>query len=135
MIQNRISMMMAIAELGALAAAAKTSTTTTRTSDSPSFGLAAAETARVSLTNLATASSSGTAASCTGSVSFISPAGAVIGTASPFTITTGQTSSDQPAVRELGTYCASRPTARSDTSNALDDDADPLLAADVHRDL
>src|SRR5713226_9694854 len=67
--------------------------TTTRTANLPPFGLGSTETARVNLTNVATASSSGTAASCTGNVTFVNAAGATIGTATSFTTASGVTSS------------------------------------------
>ena len=76
-----------------LAAAPAFAQTTTRTSHLPPFGLGSLETARISLTNVATASSSGTAASCTGTVSFVNAAGTTIGTATNFTIASGITSS------------------------------------------
>jgi hypothetical protein len=75
------------------------SVTTTRTSNLPPIGIAGTETAQVILTNTAanpassvmgTASSTTTAASCTGSVSFYNASGAPIGTATAFTLTSGQ---------------------------------------------
>lgn len=68
-----------------------TTTTYTRTSALAPIGLALTETIQVNLTNVATASSTGTAASCAGSVSFLNAAGTVVGTAATFTATTGQT--------------------------------------------
>jgi hypothetical protein len=70
-----------------------TTTTSTRSSSLAPVGLATGETIQVNLVNLATASSSGTAASCTGSVSFFNAAGAIIGTATSFTLTSGQITS------------------------------------------
>jgi hypothetical protein len=63
-------------------------TTTTRTSDFsfPLVGLASTETIGVNLINLASNSSSGTAASCTGTVAFLNSAGTTIGTATTFTL-------------------------------------------------
>lgn len=63
-------------------------TTTTRTSDFsfPLVGLASTETIGVNLINLASNTSSGTAASCTGTVAFLNSAGTTIGTATPFTL-------------------------------------------------
>ena len=68
-----------------------TSTTTTRTSTLPPIGLASSETAQINVVNLATATTGGTAASCTGSISFVNAAGTTLGTASSFTVTSGQT--------------------------------------------
>jgi len=88
----RRSMMCCAISVCALGAAfAQTTTTTTRTLNFPPFGLGSSETARINLTNLATASSSGTAASCTGSASFVNATGATIGTATSFTIASGVT--------------------------------------------
>jgi hypothetical protein len=67
------------------------STTTTRSSSLPAIGLASSETAQINVTNLAGASARGTAASCTGSISFLNASGTTIGTATPFTVTSGQT--------------------------------------------
>src|SRR5690242_17614359 len=77
--------------VAAAAAMGQTSATTTRSTSLPPIGLAASETAQVSVVNLATATSGGTAASCTGSISFVNASGATIGTASSFTVTSGQT--------------------------------------------
>ena len=74
----------------AFAGFAQTSTTTTRTRSFPPIGLAPTETLQINLLNMATTSSSGTAASCTGSVSFASATGAAVGTATTFTVTSGQ---------------------------------------------
>jgi hypothetical protein len=77
----------------AVAQTSTTGTTVSRSSSSPPVGLGSSETAQVNVTNLATASSSGTAASCTGTIGFVNSAGAAIGTATPFTVTSGQTTS------------------------------------------
>ena len=77
------------------AAFAQTTTSTaTRTFRFQPVGLGATETAEVILHNSASNNTnSGTAASCTGSVSFLNAAGTVAGSATTFTLTTGQTSS------------------------------------------
>ncbi len=76
-------------------AAAQFATTTpptiTRESSYPPLGLASTETMQVNLANLASnaTSSTGTvttAASCTGSVTFLNATGATIGTANPFNV-------------------------------------------------
>jgi hypothetical protein len=93
MIYSRLLALTTLVSCAAGLALAQTAATTTRTLNFPPVGLAITETARINLTNTATASSSGTAASCTGSASFVSAAGAIIGTATPFTIASGVTSS------------------------------------------
>lgn len=75
----------------AASALAQTTTTTTtnsvtRSSGFGPVGLAPTETAQINLLNTATATSSGTAASCTGTVTFTSAAGATIGSATSFTV-------------------------------------------------
>ena len=65
------------------------------------MGLAPGETVQVNLVNLASASSSGTAASCAGSVSFYNAAGSIIGTATTFTLTSGQITSVELRMRRL----------------------------------
>ncbi len=79
-----------------------TPNTATVTQSLPPFGLGSTETARLDLTNLASASSGGTSASCTGTVSFVNAAGATIGTATPYTVTSGQTSSISLAFTSAG---------------------------------
>jgi len=88
----------------AFAAFAQTSTTSTTTRNFvfPPAGLASSETAQVNVVNTASASQSGTAASCTGNVSFLSSTGAVIGTATNFTVGTGAISSAKLAFGSSG---------------------------------
>ncbi len=88
---RRILLALALASCAAVSALAQTSST--RTTTFPPFGLASTETARINLTNIATASTGGTAASCTGSASFVNAAGTTIGTATAFTVASGVTSS------------------------------------------
>jgi len=52
-----------------------TTTTATRTITLPPAGLGSTETAEINIVNVATNSSSGTAASCSGTISFLNPAG------------------------------------------------------------
>lgn len=68
-------------------------TTTTLQYSFPPTGLALTETAQIDVSNLAANASNGTAASCTGSVSFVNSSGATIGTATTFTVTSGQIAS------------------------------------------
>jgi hypothetical protein len=75
----------------AMSASAQTSTTTfTRNFRFPPVGIASTETMQINVLNSAAASSSGTAASCTGTITFTNAAGAVIGTAASFTVASGQ---------------------------------------------
>ena len=86
---------LAIAGFATISSMAQTTTTTaavTRVTALPPLGLGSTETARISLTNIATASQAGTAASCDGSVSFYNAAGTLIGAATTFKIASGVTS-------------------------------------------
>jgi hypothetical protein len=74
----------------ATALADSDTTTSTRTSTFAPVGLASSETAQVNLVNLASNSSSGTAASCAGSVTFLNPSGTAYVAATTFTVTSGQ---------------------------------------------
>lgn len=79
--------------LSAICAAAQTTTTSstaTVESSSAPIGLASSETLQLNVVNTATASSSGTAASCTGTIQFVNSSGTVIGSATSFTVTSGQ---------------------------------------------
>lgn len=67
-----------------------TTTTSSRSLSYPPVGLASSETAQLNVVNTAAPSSTGTAASCTGSISFFNAAGTPIGTATTFTVGTGQ---------------------------------------------
>jgi hypothetical protein len=68
------------------------STTITTNYVFPPLGLAPSETVAVSLVNIAPVPTSATAPtpSCTGTVTFASSAGAIIGKANPFTVASGQ---------------------------------------------
>jgi hypothetical protein len=68
-------------------------TTNTRDFNLPPVGLGATETAEISVTNLAANASDGTAASCSGSILFHNSGGSLIGSATAFTIASGQISS------------------------------------------
>jgi hypothetical protein len=74
----------------ALSAAAQSSTTATRSSSFPPVGLSSTETIQINVVNNASASSSGTAASCSGTISFTNSSGTIIGAATSFTVTHGQ---------------------------------------------
>ena len=72
------------------AAMARSGATITRTF---LVGLGSTETAQIAVVNLAPAPSSGPVASCAGSIGFFSAAGVAIGTATVFTLGTGQAAS------------------------------------------
>ena len=82
--------------------AQSTTTTSTRTFHFQPIGLGSTETAEVILHNSASNTTSGTAASCTGSVTFTSAAGTAIGAATTFTLTAGQSSSVKLAFASSG---------------------------------
>jgi hypothetical protein len=86
-----VYLLIAMAGLTAASAMAQTATTVTRSATLPAIGLASSETAQVNVTNLAANTTGGTAASCAGSISFLSAAGTTIGSATSFTVTSGQT--------------------------------------------
>jgi hypothetical protein len=86
-----VSAIQALHKGGAIAQT--TSATITRTLTFAPVGLANSETAQVNLVNLATNPASGNPASCAGSVSFLNAAGSAIGSATPFTVTSGQIAS------------------------------------------
>jgi outer membrane receptor protein involved in Fe transport len=67
-----------------------TSATVTRSTSFPAVGLASSETAQINVVNLAANPTTGTAASCASSISFVNANGATIGTAKSFTVTAGQ---------------------------------------------
>ena len=82
------------AAIGAISSAFAQSTTTgTRDFNLPPIGLGSTETAEINVVNFAANASDGTAASCTGTVSFVSASGATIGSATPFTLAAGQLTS------------------------------------------
>jgi hypothetical protein len=69
-----------------------TATPVTQNFNLPVVGLASTETAEINVVNLAPATSSGTAASCTGTIAFYNASGSAIGSATSFTTATGQIS-------------------------------------------
>jgi hypothetical protein len=77
----------------ALAQHVSAGSTVTRDVNLPAVGLASSETAQINVVNLASASSSGTTASCTGTITFYNASGSAIGSTTSFTIGTGQISS------------------------------------------
>jgi hypothetical protein len=93
MIFRRQLLTLALAAAGAALGMAQTNTTTnpvTRQSSFPVVGLASTETVQVNVVNNAAATASGTAASCTGTISFLNATGNTIGTATSFTVGSGQ---------------------------------------------
>ncbi|HKE21929.1 MAG TPA: hypothetical protein VKB88_06025 [Bryobacteraceae bacterium] len=91
--ENHHLTMMAWAGCAAGVFAQTSRSTGTRDRSFRPIGLARPETAQLNAVNVATASSGGTAASCTGTISFLNASGTVIGSAANFTVTTGQISS------------------------------------------
>src|ERR1035438_1468217 len=85
-----------IAAVCLLAATAVAQTTTTVTSDAstPVVGLAGSETVQINVINTAAASPSGVAASCVGAITFYNSSGSAIGSATSFSIGTGQVFSE-----------------------------------------
>ena len=104
MFRRSISSTFALAALTAVGAFAQTttSTTSTRSFTYPPVGLGSSETAQVNVVNIASNSSSGTAASCTGSISFVNAAGTAIGSATSFTVTSGQIATATLAFSRVG---------------------------------
>jgi hypothetical protein len=92
---QRFHHLLAVAAFTAAIALSQTTSsgTVTETSNTPPVGLASSETAQINVVNIASNSSSGTAASCTGTISFLNASGTAIGTATPFTIASGVISS------------------------------------------
>jgi hypothetical protein len=76
----------------AIAAMAQTTTTTTTTRDTTigPVGVGTTETVQINVANLAANASNGTAASCTGSITFNNTTGNPLGTSTSFTVTAGQ---------------------------------------------
>jgi hypothetical protein len=81
-----------VAALAGTVAMAQTTTTITVTREAtyPPVGLASSETAQINVANLASNSAKGTAASCSGTIAFLNSSGVTIGSATPFTVTSGQ---------------------------------------------
>lgn len=95
MFQRYLLPLFAAAAFTAVSATAQTTTSNTisRTMTFAPIGLASSETAQVNLVNLAGNPATGNAASCSGSVSFLGSSGAAIGSATSFTVTSGQIAS------------------------------------------
>ena len=74
----------------ALWAQTTTTSTFTSTQSLPPVGLASTETIQINAVNAAPESSSGTAASCTGSISFVNGSGTTIGSATSYTLTSNE---------------------------------------------
>jgi len=94
MFQPKLLLSLTFTSLALAQGPAATNATVTHLSSYPPVGYASTETLQVNLANLAAnATSNGTpiAASCTGTVAFLTAAGTAIGTATPFTATAGQT--------------------------------------------
>ena len=101
-IRKFVLTLLAAAAPALLAQTTTTSGTYTATQNLPPVGLASTETAQINAVNVAAASSSGTAASCTGSISFLNSSGTVIGTATTYTLGTNQLKSVSVAYSAVG---------------------------------
>jgi len=77
----------------ALSAAVYAATTYTQSRPFPPVTVAAGETAQINVANVASASAGGTAASCTGTITFYNSSGGVIGAATSFTVVSNASSS------------------------------------------
>ncbi len=88
---HKLLQFLSAALIAATAAIAQTTTTGTLTqsTDTPPVGLASSETLQINVVNTASNSSNGTAASCTGTVSFLNATGAAIGSPTSFTVASG----------------------------------------------
>ena len=82
----------ALSVMGAVAQTT-TSSTSTVTSSSGPIGLGSTETLQINVVNVASNSSGGTAASCAGTIGFVNSSGTAIGSATSFTVASGQISS------------------------------------------
>jgi hypothetical protein len=102
----------------AAAASAQSTNTFTRDFRFPPVGIASTETIQINVVNNASNSSSGTAASCAGTVTFTNASGAAIGTATSFTVTSGQVFSaslpflESRSIRYPRRNCRIRPVDR-----------------------
>ncbi len=92
MFLRKITLTFAVTAMG-LFAQTTTTTTTTRDVLLGPVGVGSTETVQINVANLASNSSTGTAASCTGTITFNNAAGNAIGTSTSFTLTAGQISS------------------------------------------
>jgi hypothetical protein len=86
----------------AVAQGTSTFATITRDSVFPPVGLGSTETMQINVLNTATTPTNGTAASCTGTITFSSATGTIIGTATPFTVASGQVFSVKLAYSSTG---------------------------------
>lgn len=88
----RTSFFILSAAIGLTSAMAQT-TPVTRETDFPVVSIGSTETLEINIINVAANSSAGTAASCTGNVTFKNSAGTAVGGTNAFTLTTGQITS------------------------------------------
>lgn len=92
MIKTFVCSLIAVTGMSVAFADSTASASVTPTINLPPVGLGSTQTLEVNVANVASNSSSGTAASCTGTVTFVDATGKAIGAAQPFTLTAGQTS-------------------------------------------
>lgn len=84
------SLVLMVAAIGAISSALAQSAANTRNFNLPPIGFGATETAEIDVGNFAANASDGTPASCTGSISFVNASGVTLGSATPFSVTSGQ---------------------------------------------
>jgi hypothetical protein len=101
MFLRRISLTFLVAAIAGMAQTTTTTTTTRDTTLGP-VGIGSTETVQINVVNLAANASNGTAASCTGSITFNNATGNPIGTSTPFTVTAGQISSAALPFAKIG---------------------------------
>jgi len=92
MVRTFVCSLIAATGMSVTFADSMTSSASTPTINLPPVGLGSTQTLEVNMANVASNSSSGTAASCTGTVTFVDATGKTIGSAQSFTVTAGQTS-------------------------------------------
>jgi hypothetical protein len=92
MIKTFVCSLIAVTGMSVAFADSTTSASVTPIINLPPVGLGSTQTLEVNVANVASNSSSGTAASCTGTVTFFNAGGTAIGSSQPFTVTAGETS-------------------------------------------
>ena len=101
MFLQRITLTFIVAAIAGMAQTTTTTTTTRDTTIGP-VGVGSTETVQINVANLASNSTSGAAASCTGSITFNNSTGNAIGASTTFTVTAGQISSAALPFAKIG---------------------------------
>lgn len=101
---HKFQLFLSAALLTSAAALGQTTTTgtVTQSANTPVVGVASSETLQINVVNTASNASNGTLASCTGTVSFLNASGQTIGSASPFTVTSGAIASVSLPFSKIG---------------------------------